>query len=119
VLATAESLPVPGGVVKDRVLAQRIQNVLYVFTHGGAQMIYEVMDESDMLAALKDPHSCIGTDTGVWTPETATSHPRSIGNFAKIVGELARNGSLPLDAALRKMTLEPATIFGLADRGRL
>jgi N-acyl-D-aspartate/D-glutamate deacylase len=108
-----------GGVVKDQVLAQEIQNVLYVFTHGGAQMIYEVMDESDMLAALKDPHSCIGTDTGVWTPERATSHPRSIGNFPKIVGELVRNGNLPLDAALRKMTLEPATIFGLADRGRL
>lgn len=108
-----------GDIIRDRALAQDIQNVLYVFTHGGAQMIYEVMDESDMMTALKDPHSCIGTDTGVWTPERTTSHPRSIGNFPKIIGELVRDGRLPLDAALRKMTLEPATIFGLADRGRL
>jgi N-acyl-D-aspartate/D-glutamate deacylase len=106
-------------IVKDRALAQDIQNVLYVFAHGGAQMIYEVMDESDVMAALKDPHSSIGSDTGVWTPERATSHPRSIGNFPKIIGELVRNGRISLDAALRKMTLEPATIFGLADRGRL
>jgi N-acyl-D-aspartate/D-glutamate deacylase len=106
-------------VVKDRAVAQDVQNVLYVFTHGGAQMIYEVMDESDMIAALMDPHSCIGTDTGVWTPERATAHPRSIGNFPKIIGELVRDGKISLDVALRKMTLEPATIFGLSDRGRL
>jgi N-acyl-D-aspartate/D-glutamate deacylase len=106
-------------IVKDRALAQDVQNVLYVFTHGGAQMIYEVMDDSDMIAALKDPHSCVGTDTGVWTPERATSHPRSIGNFPKIIGELVRDGKIGLDVALRKMTLEPATIFGLSDRGRL
>jgi N-acyl-D-amino-acid deacylase len=93
--------------------------VLYVFTHGGAQMIYEVMDESDMIAALKDPHSCVGTDTAVWTPERTTSHPRCIGNFPKIIGELVREGKISLDEALRKMTLEPATIFGLSDRGRL
>jgi N-acyl-D-amino-acid deacylase len=106
-------------IIKDRALAQDVQNVLYVFTHGGAQMIYEVMDDSDMIAALKDPHSCVGTDTGVWTPERATSHPRSIGNFPKIIGELVRDGKIDLDVALRKMTLEPATIFGLSDRGRL
>jgi N-acyl-D-aspartate/D-glutamate deacylase len=105
--------------VKDRALAQDVQNVLYVFTHGGAQMIYEVMDDSDMIAALKDPHSSVGTDAAVWTPDRTTSHPRSIGNFPKIIGEFVRDGRISLDVALRKMTLEPATIFGLSDRGRL
>jgi N-acyl-D-amino-acid deacylase len=105
--------------VRDRALAQDVQNVLYVFTHGGAQMIYEVMDESDMIAALKDPHSSVGTDAAVWTPDRTTSHPRSIGNFPKIIGEFVRDGRISLDVALRKMTLEPATIFGLSDRGRL
>ena len=106
-------------IVKDHTLARDVQNVLYVFAHGGAQMMYAVMDDSDMIAALKDPHSCVGSDTRVWTSEMTTSHPRSIGNFPKIIGELVRGGKIGLDVALRKMTLEPATIFGLSDRGRL
>jgi N-acyl-D-aspartate/D-glutamate deacylase len=106
-------------LVNDRALARDVQNVLYVFAHGGAQMMYAVMDDSDMMAALKDPHSCIGSDTRVWTSEMTTSHPRSIGNFPKIIGEFVREGRLSLEAALRKMTLEPATIFGLSNRGRL
>lgn len=77
------------------------------------------MDDSDMIAALSGPHSCVGTDSGVWTPERAASHPRSIGNFPKIIGELVRDGKISLDVALRKMTSEPAKIFGLSDRGKL
>jgi N-acyl-D-amino-acid deacylase len=107
------------GIVRDGILAQEVQNVLYVFGHGGAQMIYDVMDESDMIASLKDVYSCVGSDTGVWTSENRTAHPRSIGTFPKIIGELVRDGKISLDVALRKMTLEPATIFGLTDRGRL
>jgi N-acyl-D-aspartate/D-glutamate deacylase len=106
-------------IAKDPALTRDVQNVLYVFSHGGAQMIYAVMDESDMMASLSDPYACVGSDTRVWTQDMTTSHPRSIGNFPKIIGELVRGGGISLDAALRKMTLEPATIFGLADRGRL
>lgn len=106
-------------VVKDRALAQQVQNVLYVYAHGGAQMIYEVMDESDMMAALNDPYACVGTDSGVRSADWTTAHPRSTGNFPKIVGEMVRDGKIELEAALRKMTSQPATIFGLRDRGRL
>lgn len=106
-------------IAKDRRLTEQVQNVLYIFTHGGAQMIYEVMDDTDMLAAMKDPHASIGTDSGVRTGEWTTSHPRSVGNFPKIIGEMVRDDKLKLDEALRKMTLQPALIFGLSDRGRL
>ena len=106
-------------IVKNPALARDVQNVLYIFSRGGAQMIYAVMDDSDMMASLNDPYACVGSDTRVWTEEMTTSHPRSIGNFPKIIGELVRGGKISLDAALRKMTLEPATIFGLSDRGRL
>jgi N-acyl-D-amino-acid deacylase len=106
-------------IVKDGVPPQDVQNVLYVFGHGGAQMIYDVMDESDMIASLNDAYACVGSDTGVWTEERRTSHPRSIGTFPKIIGELVRERKISLDAALKKMTSEPAKIFGLTDRGRL
>jgi N-acyl-D-amino-acid deacylase len=106
-------------IVKDRALAEQVQNVLYVFSHGGAQMIYEVMDESDMLAALRDPYTSIGTDSGVKTGDSTTTHPRGVGNFPKIIGEMVRDHKLRLEEALRKMTLQPAMIFGLPDRGRL
>ena len=106
-------------VVNDPVLAKEVQNVLYVYARGGAQMIYAVMDESDMMAALKDPHACVGTDSAVRSAEWTTAHPRSTGTFPKIIGEIVRGGGLELGAALRKLTLQPASIFGLADRGRL
>jgi N-acyl-D-amino-acid deacylase len=106
-------------LIADRPLAEEVQNVLYLYSHGGAQMIYAVMDESDMIAALKDPNASIGSDTRVWTPDMTTSHPRSIGNFPRILGELVRAHKIRLDEALRKMTLAPATIFGLSDRGRI
>jgi N-acyl-D-aspartate/D-glutamate deacylase len=106
-------------VVKDGALAEQVQNVLYLFSHGGAQMIYEVMDESDMMAVLKDSYTSIGSDSGVKTAESTTTHPRGIGNFPKIIGDLVRENKLTLEEALRKMTLQPAMIFGLSDRGRL
>ncbi len=107
------------GVVKNAGLANQISNILYVFTHGGAQMIYEVMDDSDMITAMKDPYASIGSDSGVRTAEWTTAHPRSTGTFPKIIGEMVRSGTLELDDALRKMTLQPALIFGLSDRGRI
>ena len=106
-------------IVSDKNLEQQLQNVLYVFTHGGAQMIYEVMDDADVVAALRAPDASIGSDSGVRTKELTTAHPRSVGNFPKIIGEMVRNGTLKLDEALRKMTLQPALTFGLTDRGRL
>jgi len=106
-------------IVKDKKLNRQVQNVLYVFTHGGAQMIYKVMDDSDMVAALKSPSASVGSDSGVRSGDWTTAHPRSVGNFPRIVGEMVRGGSLKLDEALRKLTLQPATTFGLTDRGRL
>lgn len=64
-----------------------------------------------------------GRSGGTTTPFLREKHgalaPRSIGTFPKIIGELVRERKISLDAALKKMTSEPAKIFGLTDRGRL
>jgi N-acyl-D-aspartate/D-glutamate deacylase len=47
-------------------------------------------------------------------------HPRSYGTFPRVLGRYVREqGLLTLEAAVRKMTCLPATIFGMADRGLL
>ena len=65
------------------------------------------------------PRASVGSDSGVRTGEWTTAHPRSVGNFPKIIGEMVRDGTFKLDEALRKITLQPALTFGLTTRGRL
>ena len=47
-------------------------------------------------------------------------HPRSFGNFARLLGRYVRDeGQLSLAEAVRKLTSLPASNLSLADRGRL
>jgi len=49
-----------------------------------------------------------------------TPHPRTYGAFPRVLGKYARDERLmPLEDAIRKMTLQPATTFGIARRGRI
>jgi N-acyl-D-amino-acid deacylase len=44
-------------------------------------------------------------------------HPRGFGTFPRLAGRLVREGWLPLEDAVRRMTSAPAARFGLSDRG--
>ncbi len=47
-------------------------------------------------------------------------HPAAYGAFARILGDFVRrDGLLPIEEAVRKMTSYPARLFGLADRGAI
>ncbi|MGB6362257.1 MAG: serine hydrolase, partial [Thermoanaerobaculia bacterium] len=71
------------------------------------------MDEADIERLLLWPHTDIGTDGELWGP-----HPRGYGTFTRILGRHVRElGLLSLEAAIHKMTGQPAARLGLADRG--
>jgi N-acyl-D-aspartate/D-glutamate deacylase len=71
------------------------------------------MDEADIERLLLWPHTDIGTDGELWGP-----HPRGYGTFTRVLGRHVRElGLLNLEAAIHKMTGQPAARLGLEDRG--
>lgn len=82
----------------------------------GASAAYFVMDEALQARLLLDPHVMIGTDGA-----TGSAHPRAYGTFARVLATaVARDKSLTVEEAVRKMTSLPARTLGLeGERGRL
>lgn len=107
-------------LVKGSLLRGEVEAVLYLYGHGGAQMIYHVIDEGNIPLILKDQHTCIGTDSAVRGHNQTTSHPRGSGNFPRVLHEyVVKQAIFTWEEALRKMTSLPADIFGLDNRGRI
>ena len=108
------------GVVPEPRWRREVEAVVYLYSHGGAQMIYRVMDETNIPRILRDPHACIGTDSAVRSRGQTTSHPRGAGNFPRVLREyVVKQALFTWEEGLRKMTSLPARIFGLARRGRI
>ncbi len=86
--------------------------------HGDVVMVFTMMDEEDMLAALVHPLGLIGTDAIPCPPGRGRPHPRGYGAFPRVLGRYVRQeGRLGLPEAVAKMTSRPAARWGLADRG--
>ena len=82
-----------------------------------AGAVYFSIDEQDMRNILRHPRSMIGSDG---LPLDPHPHPRLYGTFPRVLGRYVREESLlPLSQAIHKMTGLPASVFGLADRGRI
>ena len=51
---------------------------------------------------------------------TAVPHPRGYGTNTRVLGRYARERKvIPLEEAVRKMTSQPAMVFGFKDRGAI
>ncbi|MFE3176641.1 amidohydrolase family protein [Amycolatopsis sp. NPDC059090] len=79
--------------------------------------------EADTRRALKQSWVSVCTDSeaiAAEAPFTDTSiHPRTYGAFARVLGPWVREGVLPLEEAVRRMTSLPAENLRLVDRGVL
>lgn len=90
-----------------------------------AMALYFMMDEKDIETALKAPWVSLGSDASASEKLNATDalglpHPRSYGNFPRLIAEYVRNrGVLTLPEAIRKLTSWPATRMRLFDRGAI
>ena len=102
---------------KDNLDAQ-IEQIFEMYSNGGAQMVYHVMDEGDLQNILREPFTMIAADSGVRRFGSGAPHPRGYGNNARVLGKYVRELKIiPLEDAIRKMTSLPAQTFGLRDRG--
>jgi len=101
-------------------LDAQIEQIFEMYEKGGAQMVYRVMDETDVQNIMRQPFTMIASDSGVRRFGSGVPHPRGYGNNARVLGRYVRELKLlSLEDAIRKMTSLPAQTFNLRDRGLL
>lgn len=102
---------------KDDLNAQ-IEQFIEMYEKGGAQMVYQAMDEPDVQSIMRQPFTMIASDSGVRAFGSGVPHPRGYGNNARVLGRYVRELKIiTLEDAIRKMTSLPAQTFGFRDRG--
>ncbi len=87
-------------------------------------VVYFIMSEDNVRKKIQVPWVSFGSDGGAMAPAGVflnySTHPRSYGNFARLLGKYVREeGVLPLEEAIRKLTSLPAANLKLQNRGRL
>ena len=88
------------------------------------ETVYFLMAEDNLRKQVKRPWVSFGSDAGSLAPEGAflrtSTHPRAYGNVARLLGRYVRDEQLiPLEEAVRRLTLLPATNLKLDRRGVL
>jgi N-acyl-D-aspartate/D-glutamate deacylase len=88
------------------------------------QVVYFLMSEDNVKKQIRLPWVSFGSDAASMAPEgvfvKTSTHPRSYGNFARLLGKYVRDEAVvPLDEAVRKLTSLPASTLKIKDRGRL
>ncbi|MDD5760849.1 MAG: amidohydrolase family protein, partial [Candidatus Pacebacteria bacterium] len=84
----------------------------------------EDLSENNIIKAVKDPHSLIGSNSGFSSIEGgekgAWIHPRAFGSFPKILGYYTRDKNLlSWEEAIYKITGKAAQKAGLKNRGMI
>jgi N-acyl-D-amino-acid deacylase len=82
------------------------------------------MCEENVKRQIALPWVCFGSDGGSMAPEgnflKSSTHPRSYGTFARVLGKYVREEKvIPLEEAVRKLAALPADTLKIERRGRL
>ncbi len=92
--------------------------------NGSVPTVYFHHSEPDMIYALKQPFTSIGSDGSAMSPEgprgRSQPHPRSYGTFPRLLGRYVRElKTLSLPEAVKKATSMNAEKINIPDRGLL
>jgi N-acyl-D-aspartate/D-glutamate deacylase len=91
---------------------------LYLEEGDGVTISLSTMSEDDVLQALRQPWTMLGSDGSVVAEGESSVHPRNFGTFPRVLRKYVREeGVLGLEEAVRKMTSLPAMLLRLEDRG--
>jgi len=86
--------------------------------------VYFLMSEENLRKQIRQPWVMFGSDAGAPAAEGDTledsAHPRTYGNVARLLGKYVRDEQvIPMEEAIRRLTLLPAQTLNIKDRGRL
>jgi len=87
-------------------------------------VVFFSQSETNVRKVLARPWVSVGSDGSSLAPEgvflQSSTHPRSYGTFARVLGKYARDEKIiPLEEAIRRMTSLPAATLSLERRGSL
>ncbi len=105
------------GKTLEQIAAAKNTSPFEIFSQivkdGGAGVVCNSMNESDVKAFYQQPWVMVASDGGI-----GSRHPRGTGTFTRVLGNFAReNKWFSLEEAVRKMTSMPATRLRLKNRG--
>jgi N-acyl-D-amino-acid deacylase len=85
---------------------------------------YFMMSEENVKRQIQLPYMSFGSDAGSVMREgkvlESSTHPRTYGNFARLLGKYVREENvISLEEAIRKLSSMPAENMGIRKRGRL
>ena len=91
---------------------------------GSVSTVFFHHEEGDMLYALKQPYTSVGSDGAAISPDGPSGskhpHPRWYGTFPRVLGRYVREQkALSLEDAVRKITSMNAEKINIHDRGYL
>ncbi|MEM1982714.1 MAG: D-aminoacylase [Sulfolobales archaeon] len=90
---------------------------LIVRDEGKTLMIMHFINEEDLIHALKQPYSNIGSDSFI-IPKVGRPHPRFYGTFPRVIKRYVKDlGILTIEEAIKKMTSNPAQKLRIRGRG--
>ncbi|GAB4025170.1 N-acyl-D-amino-acid deacylase family protein [Spirosoma koreense] len=96
---------------------------LIVADKSRVETTYFLMSEENVKKGISQPWVSFGSDAGslaVDRKEVGVVHPRTFGNFARLLGKYVRDEQvMPLEEAVRRLTSLPATNHKLPRRGLL
>jgi N-acyl-D-amino-acid deacylase len=97
---------------------------LVIEDHGRVDTIYFLMSEENVRKQLRMPWVSFGSDEASLEPEgvflKSKPHPRAYGNCARLLGKYVRDEkTVPLEAAIHRLTALPAENLKLQKRGTL
>lgn len=96
---------------------------LIVADKSRVETTYFLMSEENVKKGISQPWVSFGSDAAslsVDRKEAGIVHPRTFGNFARLLGKYVRDEHvMPLEEAVRRLTNLPATNHKLPDRGLL
>jgi len=108
----------PSGLTE---MEREAEIILELLRQGGAQMIYECMNENDLIEIMCHTNTMFGSDSSVRHNDMKSKpHPRGYGTFPRVLARYVRERKiLSLEEAIRKMTSLPARTFKLGLRGEV
>ena len=118
------------GMTLAEVAAQREKSAadtaidLVIEDGSRVQVVYFLMSEENVAKGIALPWVSFASDAGSLASEgeflEQSTHPRSYGNFARVLGKYVRDEKvITLADAIRKLTKLPATNLKIRDRGEL
>lgn len=86
--------------------------------------VYFLMSEDNLKKQIRQPWVMFGSDAEAPAAEGKVLedavHPRTYGNVARLLGKYVRDEKvIPMEEAIRRLTLLPAQTLNIRDRGRL